>query len=522
MSDTLETLHEKGKHYGMAVMERVDEAWLDPDLIARLPLDWARSRLMLPVRIDGVPALIAHDPDQLQDADDLALMLGCEPALYLAPASDIKKAIEIAYFNRSESTGDFLETLKEKQPAEAVPSGNTDDILRVSESAPVAQLVNLILLDAVKSRASDIHIEPYHNRVQVRFRLDGLLYERHAPPKHMEQALISRLKVMGHLDIAEKRLPQDGTARVHVGEREVDIRISTLPVAEGERVVLRLLNRENTLLPLGELGMPESMRTRLVRVLREPHGIIWVTGPTGSGKTTTLYAALQELDTERQNILTIEDPVEYQLPTISQMGVKPKIGLTFAQGLRHILRQDPDVILVGETRDLETAEIVVRASLTGHVVFSTLHTNDAAGALIRLVDMGIEPFLVAAATRGALAQRLVRVLCPSCRQPYVFGESDAERLGLRDPALVGRTFWRAGSCASCTEGYHGRIGVFEWLEMNTELQEIVRSGGRLQDVQAAAERAGMTTLLDDAINKAQQGLTSLEDVVRIVGMAPAP
>ena len=442
--DVLEALAEQ---FGLVAQHAVDETWLDPTLLKELPVEWARSSVVLPIRWQGAIGMLTADPSQVTVRDDLALLLGQEVHPVLVPRAEILRAIEHCYFSKSDTAKDLLRDLAQERPADAVEIQRSDDLLHVAEQAPVTQLVNLILIEALKARASDIHIEPFESRVAVRYRIDGLLYEQTSPPKHLEAALVSRLKVMARLDIAEKRLPQDGSARVRVGEREIDIRVSTIPVAEGERVVLRLLNRSAALLPLTELGMESKTLERFRRVLREPHGVVLVTGPTGSGKTTMLYAALRELDTQRLNVMTIEDPIEYQLPNIGQIQVKPKIGLTFAAGLRHILRQDPDVILVGETRDLETAEILVRASLTGHLVFSTLHTNDAVGAVIRLADMGIEPYLLASAFQAALAQRLVRCLCPACRELVPLESEERAVLGPWAGQLA-QGVWRARGCAN--------------------------------------------------------------------------
>jgi general secretion pathway protein E len=398
-----------------------------------------------------------------------------------------------------------------------VQEKSRDDLLRVADQAPVTQLVNMILLDAVKAGASDVHIEPFETRVRIRIRVDGLLYEQAEPPKHVETGLVSRLKVMAKLDIAERRLPQDGTARVRVGEREIDIRVSTIPVAEGERVVLRLLNRESAARPLTDLGMSPGTIEIFRGVIREPHGVILVTGPTGSGKTTTLYATLRELDTQHINVLTIEDPIEYQLPSVGQMQVKPKIGLTFAQGLRHILRQDPDVILVGETRDLETAEVVIRAALTGHLVFTTLHTNDATSAPLRLIDMGIPPYLLSSALRASLAQRLARSLCPSCKTEYTATTDDMAAFGPAGRRLFGARLWKAKGCPNCLGGYKGRTGLFELMTINTELQEAIRGGLSAQEFRRRAGGLGMKTLLDDVLEKVLEGTTSAAEALRVVG-----
>ncbi|MCX6996223.1 MAG: ATPase, T2SS/T4P/T4SS family [Kiritimatiellaeota bacterium] len=495
---------------------------LDPELVRHLPVEWARTHLVLPVRWQAEVGMLTCDPARLTVRDDLALLLGREVQPILAPRAEILRAIERCYFSKSDTTRELLRDMEEETPRGEPAGSRRDDLLHVADQAPVTQLVNLILIEALKARASDIHIEPFEQRLVVRYRVDGLLYAQASPPKHLEAALVSRLKVMARLDIAEKRLPQDGSARVRVGEREIDIRASTIPVAEGERVVLRLLNREAALLPLTALGMAGGVLERFRRLLREPHGVVLVTGPTGSGKTTTLYAALRELDTQHLNVMTIEDPIEYQIPGIGQIQVKPKIGLTFAEGLRHILRQDPDVMLVGETRDLETAEIIVRSALTGHLCFSTLHTNDALGAVVRLMDMGIEPYLLASSILGALAQRLVRCLCPECREP---ARLSAEERALLGPwaARLDDGFWRVRGCPRCLEGYRGRTGIYELMTADAELLEAIRTRADLARLGQLARAAGMRSLWEDGLDKVRQGVTSLPELLRAAGHPdPAP
>ena len=514
--DVVEALADR---YGVAWRVPVPAEWLDPRLVKDLPVEWARANRVLPVRTPDGVRVLTPDPGAVEVFDDLALLLRQEAVPMLSTAAEVARAIEQCYYQRDDSAREFLTTLSGENLAH--PQGPTragsDDLLRMADQAPVAQLVNLILLDAVKARASDIHIEPFESRLQIRYRIDGLLYEQSEPPKHLEAALVSRLKVMGRLDIAEKRLPQDGMARVRVGEREIDVRVSTVPVAEGERVVLRLLNRDSALLPLADLGLPASLREPFQDLLRQPNGVVLVTGPTGSGKTTTLYAALQELDTIRLNVLTVEDPIEYQLPRIGQIQVKPKIGLSFAHGLRHILRQDPDVVLVGEIRDLETAEICVRASLTGHLVFSTLHTNDAVSAVLRLVDMGIPPYLLASSIRAALAQRLVRRLCPHCRRAEAHDDEAASGLGEIGRRLLGQPLYAPGRCDQCLGGYTGRLGIFELLIASPAVRDGIRAGMDPSDLAALAVTQGMKPLAEDGVDKVLAGDTSLAELQRAVG-----
>lgn len=503
--------------YRLDIVAAVTDEMLDPELVVGLPVEWARSHAMLPVHFKGQLAVLTAQPDDLGGQKHLELLLGRELLPALASRATIVAAIERCYFSRQETPREFLRDMDPLEASAAVAS-RSDDLLQVAENAPVTQLINLILLEAVKGGASDVHVEPFESRLRVRYRIDGLLYEQASPPKHLEPALVSRLKVMAHMDISEKRLPQDGVARVRIGEREIDIRVSTIPVAEGERVVLRLLNRNAALLPLAGLGLSDAMLGSLESVLRESRGIFLVCGPTGSGKTTTLYAALQRLNKDRTNILTIEDPIEYQLPDIGQIQVKPKIGLTFAAGLRHILRQDPDTILVGEIRDLETAEIAIRASLTGHLVFSTLHTNDAPSAVIRLVDMGIEPFLLSASLRAIMAQRLVRRLCSACQERVAAGEPAPALPPELASRIAGKPLWRARGCPACLEGFRGRTGLFELMMVDADMAEAIRtSSGDSRRIYDLARRHGMITLLDDGAAKLEQGLTSLSEVARTLG-----
>jgi len=509
-------LRELAREYGIDFVELLPEDSLDPLLVAKLPVEWARANCLLPVKLSGQVCVLTSDPSTVRQQEHLALLIGQELRPVLAPRSLIARSIERCYVSKDESPDDFIRDLTLGNRKTDRTLSASDDLLQVAEKAPVTQFVNLILLDAVKRGASDIHFEPFQATLRIRYRIDGILYEQVAPPKHIEEALVSRLKVMGHMDIAEKRLPQDGMARVRVGEREIDIRVSSIPVAEGERVVLRLLDRDSSLLPLSVLGMSQNVLRSFELLLKEPNGIIIVSGPTGSGKTTTLYAALGQLDALRKNIITIEDPVEYQLPNIGQIQVKPKIGLTFATCLSHILRQDPDIILVGETRDSETASIAVQSSLTGHLVFTTLHTNDAPSAVLRLVDMGVEPYLLASCLRGVLAQRLVRKLCTECRKEVTVSGSDIIKLGAMGQSLAGRHVWIPDRCPECLEGFRGRSGIFELMVIDQAMQDIVSSGNAgVDDLRNSAVSKGMDSLVVDGLNKVLEGITSLAEVMSV-------
>jgi general secretion pathway protein E len=502
-----------GAQFDCPVAERAEDAWLDPSLVRDLPVDYARAHLVLPVRGPEGPAVLTCDPVRASGLRELSLLIGGEAPPLLVPRAEVLRAIDACYVKQS---GRPAAPAARPPPEASAPATSERDLLRSADQAPVVRAVNGMLLGALAAGASDVHLEPFDRRLVLRYRVDGVLYEQDPPDPALEAALVSRIKIMSRLDIAEKRLPQDGMMRVNLGDREIDVRVSTVPVAEGERVVLRLLRHDTGLRPLGELGLAPATQRDLLALLREPHGVIWVTGPTGSGKTTTLYAALQEIDTRHVNVMTIEDPVEYKLPYIGQIAVKPKIGLTFASGLRHILRQDPDVVLVGETRDTETAQIVVQASLTGHLVLSTLHTNDALGAVVRLVDMGVEPFLVAESLRGCLAQRLVRRLCPACKRPASAAERAAHPAGLAAALREVEVFTAAG-CDACRDGYRGRVGVYELIPAFPELAEAIRAGERPSRLRALCRDRGLGGLWADATAKIAAGHTSVEEALHTLG-----
>jgi general secretion pathway protein E len=438
------------------------------------------------------------------------------------PAAEIEQAISRCYYDAANSEAIHYSP---DPPTSRVPDsgGNlsavqthAEDLLNIADKAPAIKLANKILFQAVHRRASDIHIEPYEREVKIRFRIDGVLHNVLTLPKEQVAPLSSRLKIMANLNIAEHRLPQDGQSRASIGEELVDIRVSVIPTAGGERIVLRLLDRSRGELGLEDAGFSGDTLTMFRELIGVTHGIILLTGPTGSGKTTTLYGALNELNNEERNILTVEDPIEYQLPGIGQMQVRPKIDLTFANSLRHILRQDPDVIMVGEIRDRETAEIAIQASLTGHLVLSTLHTNDAASAITRLVDMGIEPYLISATVVGVMAQRLLRVICPQCKQPYRPKDGSALQNELRRLVKGRPQLYRGRGCDECLRtGYHGRTGIFELLLVDHDIKEVIIEQRGPHLMKQVAVQKGMTTLREDGLRKALAGVTTLAEVYRV-------
>ena len=492
---------------------------VEESLVERVPIGFAKDHGVLPLRreLGGVVKVAMTDPLDTAALDDLRLIFdGAEIQVELATQRTILGAINEVYDRGPGSTDALAEDAAEDLTLVASEiSQEPQDLIESDDDAPIIKLVNSLLHTAVKERASDLHLEPFENELRVRFRIDNVLYEPIKPlPKALQASIVSRIKIMGHLNIAEKRLPQDGRIRLKIAGRDYDVRLSTLPVAFGERVVMRLLPRTQELLDLATLGFDERQLGVMQKLITRPNGIVLVTGPTGSGKTTTLYAALSRINATDKNIITIEDPVEIQLAGVGQIEVNSKIGLSFASGLRSILRQDPNVILVGEIRDLETAEIAIQASLTGHLVFSTLHTNDAPSAITRLVDMGVEPFLVGSSLVAVLAQRLVRVLCPDCKVPYEATSEELSELGIRDPGRPVRLF-RPEGCAGCNyAGYRGRIGIFELMQVDDEVRSLVSQNIDSKTIKNAAIRAGMHPLRSDGARKVLAGHTSVAEVLR--------
>jgi general secretion pathway protein E len=488
--------------------------------VSKVPIAFYRQQKVFPIAFtNGGVKVAVSDPLNLQPLDDLAVFLGVPVEPVLSSERELMAAINRFFDRETGSTEQVMQDLEgEDLGAIANEIEETDDLLDLASEAPVIRLVNSILTQAVRARASDIHIEPFERELKVRYRIDGLLYNTLTPPRRLQAAISSRIKVMANLNIAERRLPQDGRIRIRVGEKDVDIRVSVVPIAYGERIVLRLLDKTSVLLGLEEIGMSEETYGKYSRLIKRSNGIILVTGPTGSGKTTTLYATLNKINAPELNMITIEDPIEYQLNGIGQIQVNPRIDLTFANGLRSILRQDPDIIMVGEIRDRETAEIAIQSSLTGHLVFSTLHTNDAAGAVTRLLDMGVEAFLVSSSVIAIIAQRLVRVICRQCRESYRPDLSLVKEIGLdRSSELpFDGFFYRGKGCAACFQtGYRGRSGIYELLIIDDNIRSLIMSGADSNVIKRKGVEQGMITLLRDGVDKIVKGVTTVDEVLRV-------
>jgi type IV pilus assembly protein PilB len=505
-------------------MEYVDLAGIElsHEIIAQIPAQMANAYRVVPLQYDksNNSMVVAIDsPDNFKATDDLSTLMGFKVQAKVASPADLEEVLKKYYSKEEESINDLIGQLEQDDFLAEFEgrdqSIDLDELKELAESNPVKKLLNLVLLQAIKDKASDIHFEPFESEFKMRYRIDGVLYEMVPPPKHIAVALSSRIKVMANLDIAERRLPQDGRIPLTVQGHPVDLRVSVLPTMFGESVVLRVLDRSQLDLKLENLGL-DSDDLRVIRQLvQKPNGIIIVTGPTGSGKTTTLYSAMKELNKIDSKLITTEDPVEYDIDGIIQVQMKPDIGLTFARCLRHILRQDPDIILIGEIRDLETAEISAQASLTGHLVFTTLHTNDAPSVIARLLDLGLEPFLITATLEGIIAQRLVRKICKNCKEPYEPTEEQLLELNLKPDDVRGKMFYYGRGCDRCNNtGYKGRIGIFEIMIFNDELRELIMNHASTNVLRNAARKGGMRMLREKGLNAIYNGLTTIEEVVK--------
>lgn len=502
---------------GFPYENKIEVDNIPTDLISNIPINYAKRNEVLPLAKKGNSVVIAvADPTNFSVIDDLRVLFNADIKPVIASSYEIVNAINAVYNKTSEAGDAAMEELDE-----SVGEINTDfdepvDLLDATDEAPIIRLVNSTLFRSVKQKASDIHIEPFEKELMIRFRIDGVLYDIMHPPKRAQNSIISRIKIMAGLNIAEKRLPQDGRIRIKIAGKDIDIRVSTIPTAFGESVVMRLLDKSQSFLDLTSLGVVGRYREIITELIHKPNGIILVTGPTGSGKTTTLYACLSEINSKELKIITIEDPVEYQLHGINQVQVNPKIELTFAAGLRAFLRQDPDVIMVGEIRDRETAEIAIQASLTGHLVFSTLHTNDAPSSITRLVDMGVEPFLVSSSVIAIIAQRLVRTVCSDCAKKYTPTEEELAEIGATTADLKGRQIYKPVGCPICLEtGYAGRTGIYEFMVMNDPIRTEIMKGADASMLRKVAVEHGMISLRMDAANKVMDGSTTIEEVMRV-------
>jgi general secretion pathway protein E len=503
-------------------LEFLDEIPYDAsinEILFKVPINYAKKYNLIPFKAteDSIHVAVS-DPFDNAPIDDLRMLFDRHISIFLATSSTIIDSINSFYDKTAHTAEEMMENLEEEENLTSIASEleEPEDLLDVSDEAPIIRLVNTILFQSVKNRASDIHIEPFGKTVVVRYRVDGVLYNILTTSKRYQSAIASRIKIMAGLDIAEKRLPQDGRIRIKIAGRDIDIRVSVVPTSHGERIVLRLLDKGSVLLSLEDIGMDKPLLEETKKVIEKTNGIILVTGPTGSGKTTTLYAAMTRLNSTDKNIITVEDPVEYQLHGIGQIQVNTKIDLTFANGLRSILRQDPDIIMVGEIRDKDTAEIAIQASLTGHLVFSTLHTNDSATAVTRLIDMDIEPFLVSSSLLAVYAQRLVRVICQECKEPYTPKDEELKELNIPREKLKDGLLYKGVGCSKCMNtGYKGRTAIYELLMLNDTVKSLILKTQDSNAIKKEAIRLGMKTIRENGSEKVIKGITTVEEVVRV-------
>ncbi|MFO0314257.1 MAG: GspE/PulE family protein [Planctomycetota bacterium] len=505
---------------GLEFKASLDGVNVPPAFIHNIPVQFARTHGLVAIEDTGDLLRVAtHKPLDVQPMDDLATLLGREIEAVLSTRGEVANLINRAYRHKADGVDEALQDVKDTDIVSIAENIQESEDLLDANKAPVIKLVNMLLFQALKLRASDIHLQPYADRFQVRMRIDGVLYDMESIPKRAQEAIISRVKVMGKMDIAERRLPQDGRASIRVGDGDVDVRISTVPVAGGERVVFRILDKTTKIYSLDQIGLEQDAERTIRRYINYSHGVIFVTGPTGSGKTTTLYACLDAINAPDLNILTIEDPVEYNLDGISQVQVNVKKGLTFASGLRSFLRQDPDVMMVGEVRDNETADIAIRAALTGHLVFSTVHTNDSASTVTRLIDIGVEPYLVSSSLLLVIAQRLLRTVCPNCREPVTPTQEmlyHLEDLKLSPDQFAGGKLFVGKGCDECfRSGYSGRTAIYEVMPIDSHIQEQIVNKATASQIKRGALERGLKTLRMSGVQKLLNGLTTPDEVLRV-------
>ena len=494
----------------------------EPVELENLSVRFMKEAKFVPLYIrEGTLCIAMADPDDNQTMDSLRFAFGFDLEIRQGRIDDILETIERLYGTGTQSIETIIEEA-DKDTYELSVDGDADvgHLIDMASEAPIIRLVNRLILNAVEQRASDIHFEPFEDEFSVRYRIDGVLHEIEHPPKRLQAAILSRVKIMSKLDISERRLPQDGRIKLRIADREIDFRVSTIPTLYGESLVMRILDRENLVLDLERLGFPQELVAEYSHLIRQPYGMFLVTGPTGSGKTSTLYTTLAKIVSSESKIITLEDPVEYQLKGVNQIQVNPKIGLSFAHGLRAIVRQDPDIILVGEIRDRETAEIAVQSALTGHLLFSPLHTNDSAGAITRLLDMGVENFLLGSTLLGALAQRLVRVICPHCKIRANPDDELIENMNLSLEETAGMEFYEGKGCSECHHtGFKGRIGIFEYLPINHDIRKEIMANSDSDRIKEVAIERGLVTLRQDGWKKVADGVTTIREVLRVTAEA---
>ncbi len=508
-----------GEALGMEYLPEILAGDVPADFIEAVPATYAQHHYLIGIRPDGDETItvVVASPLNTSVIDNVSKMLTSPVNVALSSRAAITAAIDVAYEQKNTVIEDVAEELDAQNLEQLVDEvASSDDLLDVVNRPPVIRLVNDILFRALQMRASDIHIHPYETKIQIRYRIDGILYDTLTLNRNVLSLVISRIKVMAGMDIAERRMPQDGRCSVRIGQREIDLRVSTVPTSFGERSVLRILDKSTGLLTLNELGLWKEDLKKFDRVINRSHGVIFVTGPTGSGKSTTLYACLNRIDSTQKNVMTIEDPIEYQLAGISQMQVATKKGMTFINALRHVLRQDPDVIMVGEVRDEETASMAIQSSLTGHLVFSTLHTNDAAGAVSRLLDFNVEPYLVSSSLTAVMAQRLVRRICPECKQPYEPSAHELREIGIGAEDADDLNIYIGAGCNKCFDtGYRGRVGIYELMLINEDIRDMVYHRESAGKIKTKAIEFGMQTLRMDGARKVIDGITTVAEVLRV-------